>query len=201
MPDPGRPLPRSRSVVVCEVCNVVLGRDGQLVEQRPMTVCSHLRGAKYVAADAVVEALQSAKGLHVGDLDGQRSVAQWEPKDYAEFIQREFGSGELSSRGHDSGSFRSGEHALWDAHLVRLAALPRLAAFAAVEQEIRQAVRRMGISTSQAMVGMRRACEAMRRASFSLLDLRLELTPVEDRPATSWEVEREQFLRRLGRPR
>jgi hypothetical protein len=27
---------------------------------------------------------------------------------------------------------------------------------------------------------------------------RLDLTPIEDRPPTSWEVEREQFLRGLG---
>lgn len=49
-----KPLPKGSSVVVCEVCNVVLARDGERVENRPMTACSHLRGAKYVALDALV---------------------------------------------------------------------------------------------------------------------------------------------------
>lgn len=41
------------------------------------------------------------------------------------------------------------------------------------------------------------AADAADRAAFSLLDLHLELTPQEDQPPTSWEVEREQFMRRI----
>ena len=39
----------SASIGVCDGCNVVLMRDGELVENRPLTMCSHLRGSEYVA--------------------------------------------------------------------------------------------------------------------------------------------------------
>jgi len=39
--------------------------------------------------------------------------------------------------------------------------------------------------------------EVATRVSFSLLDYRLSETPLEDRPVRSWEVEREEFLRKL----
>lgn len=44
---------------------------------------------------------------------------------------------------------------------------------------------------------MDRLKEAATRTSFVALDWRLSVTPQEDRPAASWEVEREQFLRRF----
>jgi len=37
------------TITVCDVCNVVLARDGVLVENRPSTLCSHLRGSTWVA--------------------------------------------------------------------------------------------------------------------------------------------------------
>jgi hypothetical protein len=43
-----------------------------------------------------------------------------------------------------------------------------------------------------------RIARETRRAAFLILDVAVDLTPIEDRPPTSWEVEREQFLRGLG---
>lgn len=43
----------AQTIVVCERCNVVLGRAGERVMDRPSTMCSHLHGAAYVALTAL----------------------------------------------------------------------------------------------------------------------------------------------------
>lgn len=42
---------------------------------------------------------------------------------------------------------------------------------------------------------------AATQAAFAVLDHTLAETPLEDRPVVSWEVEREEFLRRLEQQR
>ena len=39
------------SIVVCENCNVVISRDNLTVEDRPMTICSHLKMREYASVD------------------------------------------------------------------------------------------------------------------------------------------------------
>jgi len=66
-----------------------------------------------------------------------------------------------------------------------------------VSPDERASIRRMTTAMRSAAAVLEQASQAMTRASFALLDLRLSETSIEDLPAVSWEVEREAFLRRF----
>jgi hypothetical protein len=51
----------SGTITACENCNVVLARDGEVVAQRPSTVCSHLNAGTYVNLNSVVDAVMDAQ--------------------------------------------------------------------------------------------------------------------------------------------
>ncbi len=82
---------------------------------------------------------------------------------------------------------RSGDHLLWDAHLAvgraRADRSALAASFHALAGGLRQSFAQLG--------------DALRAATFPILDLVIAATPVEDREPVSWEVERERFLRGL----